>query len=353
MSEEREQLEPTDAGYIAKKMMEAYQSGDDRRLEYLASLEGMTLAHVKAMLDSQSSGMDAATLEGACGLAKLIEDTISGKRKNIAWPWPMLTKYARALLPGTLTLLCGAGGSTKSMMLSEACLYWIDHKIPFAVFHLEEDREYHLNRALVQLEGNSELVDDDWVRENPDITQDAYTRHKTTLDRLAACVWDAPDKSIDLIAVASWIEQRAKEGRRIIAVDPITAADNTDQPWIADRNFVNRTKAVMRKYGASLVVITHPKSSTHKGSQLDNMAGGQSYNRFSQAVFQLNSIREIEDRSIRVKVSGQWINATAPVNRMLFVAKSRNGPAGGMELGYLFDRQTFRFQEQGVLVNEQ
>ena len=51
------------------------------------------------------------------GVKTIIEDSISGKRKVIPFEWSMLNQLAKALLPGTVTLLCGSAGASKSFML--------------------------------------------------------------------------------------------------------------------------------------------------------------------------------------------------------------------------------------------
>src|SRR5262245_17890796 len=52
------------------------------------------------------------------GLMKLIDATLRGARTNVAWPWGVLTSAARALLPGTITVLSGMGGASKSLFIS-------------------------------------------------------------------------------------------------------------------------------------------------------------------------------------------------------------------------------------------
>jgi KaiC/GvpD/RAD55 family RecA-like ATPase len=284
----------------------------------------------------------------SAGLETLLQDTIAGTRRNIAWPFDRLTMDARALLPGTLTVLCGGAGSTKSMLISQSCLFWLKACVPCAVFHLEEDREFHLNRALAQIEGNSSLTLDDYVRENPDITLDAYDRRQDLLNDLSACMWDAPNTDLCTLDVIDWVNERAKEGRRIIIVDPITAADNGSEPWHVDRRFVLHTKRIMREHGASLIVVTHPRDGNpkHGGSHLDNIAGGRAYNRFTQSVLMLESLPKPESHS----VSASWGSKSVLVNRIITVRKARSGPGAGVKIGYFFDAETLRMAEQGTLL---
>jgi hypothetical protein len=129
-------------------------------------------------------------------LLQRLDGAITGARKNIAWPWPVLTSCARALVPGTVTVLCGMGGSSKSLMVSEACLYWLAAGVPFAVFHLEEDREFHELRALAQLDHKGQLTEDEWTHDNPEDALDAYSRHGETVAALGRRIWDAPGADV-------------------------------------------------------------------------------------------------------------------------------------------------------------
>ncbi|MDP3940114.1 MAG: hypothetical protein Q8R92_18510, partial [Deltaproteobacteria bacterium] len=169
----------------------------------------------------------------SASLSDLIEQTISGKRRNISFPWQTLSFAARALLPGSVTVICGGAGSTKSMLVSEACIFWMEKNVKFAVFHLEEDRAFHLNRALAQLAGNSGLTLDDYVHGHPEKARDAYEQYMGTLDALGSRIWDAPNHDVSIDDLCVWIDERAKEGCRVIVVDPVTAADSGSEPWRA------------------------------------------------------------------------------------------------------------------------
>ncbi|MHC4206331.1 MAG: hypothetical protein ACYSTT_16895, partial [Planctomycetota bacterium] len=52
----------------------------------------------------------------AAGVSELIEDTISGRREAIRWPWSCVGGLTKALLPGTVTIICGNVGASKSFM---------------------------------------------------------------------------------------------------------------------------------------------------------------------------------------------------------------------------------------------
>src|SRR5690606_25749001 len=170
----------------------------------------------------------------------------------------------------------------------------------------------------------------------------AYEEHMGTLDALGSCIWDAPDSDVSVEDVTDWVRDRAKEGRRIIAVDPITAADSGKEPWNTDRKFVVDAKRIMRDHNASLIVVTHPRdgSNQKQSSHLDNMAGGRAYNRFTTAVIWMKAI---DDKTVRCRDFHSSMALSVTVNRELIISKTRNGRGSGWRIGFYFDPATLCF----------
>jgi hypothetical protein len=277
----------------------------------------------------------------------VIDEILSGVRENIPWPWRCLTA-AKALLPGTMTVLCGAGGSTKSMLLNESCLFWLSCDMPFAVFHLEEDREFHQYRALAQLAECSSLMDDEWARANDHYTRTALATHGDIMDKLGRCIWDAPVSMINTDDMIDWTRDRAAEGRRVIIIDPITAAQPSERPWINDHKFVISAKTIMRDWKASIVVSTHPRGgSSRVGEHLDNLAGGLAFNRFTQAVMWMAAG---ETETVTCLDSQTALPYATKVNRTIHVLKARSSRINGVKIGYWFNYDTLRFSECGQIV---
>jgi KaiC/GvpD/RAD55 family RecA-like ATPase len=281
----------------------------------------------------------------------------SGKWSNVAWPtWPRLTKSARALYPGTVTVLCGDPGSTKSFWLLEAM--WRLHLagVPVALFELEEDRVDHLIRAVSQMEQNSNLTDAEWVKENSAEQEKAMARNREFVDDFGPCMASAPDREIGLDELTAWVEARAKAGARVIGIDPVTAAAASSKPWLDDQRFILATKRLMREYTASLVLVTHPRSLNVKvkgETHLDNLAGGRAYSRFTQTIFWMHAADDDKTKTVkRMAINGQEYQEQVMVNRTLRQIKARNGRGRGMEFGLWFDPATLCFAEQGMLVKE-
>lgn len=293
---------------------------------------------------------DAEPMGASRDVLEVLEDTISGKRRNIPWPWSHLTRCTRALLPGTVTLLCGDPGATKSFVLLEAAAHWHeDCAEKIAVFELEEDRAYHLYRALAQRVADSRLLDDEWVAEYPDQVRALWAEHRDWMDEFGRCIYQAPRTQPSLDDLAAWVEDRAKAGCRVIAIDPVTAAQATDKPWVADLKFLMRVKGVVRDHGASLVLVTHPKQDRGRGpASLTKLAGSSAYERFAQTVLWIERMKEPE----QVKCRQPHTTVSAEINRRIVVCKARNAGGAGYSIGAYWSGQTFGMQDFGVIVGK-
>lgn len=281
-------------------------------------------------------------------LHTILEDTISGKRSAITWPWPMVTNLTKALLPGTVTLICGEPSSAKSFFLLQALAYWHDEGVKVAVFELEETRAYHLNRVLAQKADKADIFDPDWIRENPDEVRAIFGEHKDFLDSFGKCIYEAPHKQTDLKCLTQWVETKANDGCRIIAIDPVTAAQDDKYTWIADSEFMFAVKAIVREYGISLVLVTHPRKGRKQTVGLDELAGGAAYQRFSQTVMWV-----VHHKQPKTVLAAMPVGRTnCQINRTLQLIKTRNGRGYGLGIGFRFCGDSLKFAEQGVIIPE-
>lgn len=312
--------------------------------DYLEPFEGDVEECQRALLAVQS----IATMTGpAEELSKMMEDTISGRRRAIEWPYPSLSRLSRALFPGTVTAICGDPGCGKSFLALECAAYWFSKGVKVALYELEDDRAYHLSRVLAQLDGCSDLADDEWLRGHPEEARKAMDRHRDVIGRFGACVHTRPDGDTTLDELLEWIRERCVAKCRIVIIDPVTAAESGDKPWIADRKFIMAAKAIVRAHGASLILVTHPKLGLKPGggSPLHGMAGGAAYPRFSHSVFWMVKHPE----PIRVQIKGIHGMFKTTIDRSLRIGKARNGVGTNVELGFVFDPKNLRFAEQGAV----
>lgn len=272
-----------------------------------------------------------------------VEAEISGRRRTINFDWKALNKATRALKPGTVTILSGPPGATKSFFLLEGLCYLFKQGVKVAIMELEETRTFHLRRALAQHAMDSRLVDDEWCANNPDDARAIYQHHVDFLNTFGRCISDFPTGDITADALLEWVETQAKAGVRVIAIDPITAMDTGDKQWVADRKFLTKARQIVRDREASLVLVTHLKKGA-QGNGLDDLAGGAAYPRFAQTVMCL----EYNDERTRSFNKGMTTMDDV-FNRRLHISKARNAPGQGLVIAYHFNRENFCSREVGIL----
>lgn len=297
------------------------------------------------------AAMQMAEPMGAAGeLSDVFEDIISGRRYCVPWPWESLHRNSKALLPGTVTCVCGDPGSTKSFFVLQAAAWWYANGHRVALYELEEDRAFHLNRLLAQLDDNADLIDDEWIKSHPDEARDAMKRHGVFLNEFGRYVYSAPDQQVTLHALAAWVRQVASAGARVIIIDPVTAAAVSDKPWIEDLKFLMECKSIVRTHGASLVLVTHPRKGKKSAvPSLDDLAGGAAYPRFAQTVMWIIRHQGMK----RVKIKTAVGISSDQINRSVHLYKARNGRGTGFEFGFQFYAKTLSFSERGIVYDDE
>ena len=306
---------------------------------------------------AESAGLDVhSELQNAIQLAKpkgvssgvsdRIEAMIDGKFISIEMPWNGIKKLTNALMPGTVTLLCGSPGASKSFMLLEALAYWVDNGIKSCIYELEEDREFHLMRALAQKTGIPALTNPDWVKANPEEARDAYKTSIDTLELLGRSIWEAPETQPTLEQVGQWARDRAKQGYRVICIDPITAVAQTGKPWIEDASFIQKIKQIVTEYQCSIVLSIHPTKAVSL-PDMSQLSGGAAFSRFTQTILWLEYH---EDKTSSVKTCCGVDDITH--NRTLHILKARNGKGNGLPLAFNFSPDSLTLNEYGIIIKK-
>ena len=299
---------------------------------------------IKQALEQVFAGAKEQSVLGE--LSRMIEDTISGKRQALVLPWPKLSELTFALLPGMVTIAAGAPGACKSFWLLQLLSFLYESGVKIACFELEHNKAYHLNRLLAQRSGESNLLNPGWVRDNPDRARAFFEQHKTFLENFGRCTCDAGEKEITLRELAEWVRQRAEGACRVIALDPITIVERSEQPWIADQRFLVECKKAIRRYGASLILVTHPRKGSKGAVGLDDLAGGAAYQRFSQTVLWIEKFAEPKD----VTLKGDCGRFLTSINLSVHICKASNARGHGLRLGFNFEPATLQFAEQGIII---
>lgn len=276
---------------------------------------------------------------------QIIEHTIDGRRAAIRMPWHVLTEASKAILSGTITILCGSAGASKSFMLLEAMAFWRSLGVDCCVYELEENVEYHIMRAIAQQSCNSQITDPDWIKEHP-IESRAVLQEHLSLIRDMAKVIMACDTSLPTLGqLADWVEGQARGGKRIIGIDPVTIAVHTQRDiWNEDRAFLERLKHTAVTYQCSIILVTHP-TKLNIGPSLDSLAGGAAFGRFSQSAIWL----ENHSRRTGKVLTSCGTDDGVEYNRTLHILKARNGRGQGLRIACDFMPDSLTIHEVGII----
>jgi len=273
----------------------------------------------------------ARPLGPLAGLRERVEQIVRGEYRSIALPWPNLTELTEALLPGNVVLLAGTVGASKSFLLVQAILYWLEHGENVAAVAFEGDAQTHQNRALAQLSGIADVTKSAWIAENADLMRSLLDTHAATLERFARHWFTGRSLGIETLEDgAAWIEEQAQLGRRIVCVDPVTLLLRRNKPWISDHAFVQSVKNTAESYGISVVLISHPVKGTSEPTR-ENLAGSASYERHTDVIV---TLANHPDKQSPVRTACGTLDLS--YNRTVRIEKTRNAPGTGYRLAFNF-----------------
>lgn len=272
---------------------------------------------------------------------------IDGSIVAVPSPWNLTTRYTYCLMPGTITILCGSPGCGKSLYALQWAAWLLNNGYTAAMLQLENDRKYHVRRRLVQLCGDENLVDLEWVKANPEKVEYYQTIHEAALNDIGNIITDSPRRMVNHDAVMKWMGEHAAYAR-VLFVDPITAVSQEDKPWIVDQKFITDAKRLAMDKGVSVVLVTHPKKGKAPGApSMDDLAGGSAFQRFVDTVLWLRN-----DGQEDVKIAAPFGTTEVTVNRRMLLCKTRDGKGAGMDMGMEFEHKSLTFRELGVIVEE-
>lgn len=278
------------------------------------------------------------------------EDIINGKLRKVPWPWSYLTQMCPSLLPGSVTVIAGAPGASKSFMMLQCLEFWIRRGVNVAYMMLEGSRDSFMRRCVSQLTGNPNHMDFDWIEQNSGKALSDVQSFTEELKQISQAIVDGTLLyDPNYTDVKMFLDQECDNGARVLMVDPITSADGQGQPWTVDKEMILFCQGIAKKHGASVILVTHPAKNGQLKvvPTLDALAGGTAFQRHVDAVLWLEKI----DAKV-LKCVGPCGTSEIKCDRRMHLLKVRDGRGQGMILGYRFEPDSLLLAEQGIIVKE-
>jgi hypothetical protein len=285
------------------------------------------------------------------------EDAAAGRRYSLPMPWHQLMTLSGALKPGTVTMLCGTPGATKSLMTMQLMWWLMDQEYKASMLAMEDSLAYHLRRLLAQRVNEFRLTIDEYVKANFALAAQLYREHEEQLALAARSIFDMGNGTIPTVpTVLSWIKTHAGLGVEIMFIDPYSYIDTGPKPWVTDRQFLVEAKTICKDTGSRLFIVSHPEKhapTNLKQVTLDNMAGSAALGRFSHCALWLAAHDDDESN-----VSFPDPLPEAPENektenmthdRTLMILKARDGQPR-RKLAFKFKLQSLTLEELGRIV---
>jgi hypothetical protein len=275
-------------------------------------------------------------------------DIIAGRIVSVPMPWPLVDRCTQALSPGTITLLVGTPGATKSWLVLQSILMWHREGIPFAALELEQDYTFWIKRLLALMSRHGGMARLAWVAENPREALEYLEQHEADAVRIMESFNIAGGFTVD--QTLAWIKDQGLAGKKVVTIDPVTMLDTSGGKEHEEaKRLMDGASKIAQKFGMSILVVTHNSSLAGlKGNPtLDQVAGGKGYTRFADSVFWLSPTPKEDDNKVMIRKSGSVYLSEA--NRHLLILKARSGNGVGETICLNFDEISTITSEVGFL----
>ena len=313
--------------------------------QFLAGINGGARDKARAVWEVMKSAKVTGPRAELLGAVDAIE---RGERKSYFMPWTLLQDFARFATPTQVSVLIGEPAAGKSFFLIECAINWYEHKIPFAFYALEDEREFHMRRALAQWANEPRITDVEWVQANAQCVRQIISDNSHFVDTIGRSIMGETSEGLTKEKLQEWAIERVKAGAKIIVVDPITMKKRKEKDvWTDDEMFMDSMKAIARDSKVSIILASHPKDDIggHGDVRLGNIAGAKAVGRFAQKVIWLQ--HHINPVETPVKNS----MATLPMtyNRTMHILKTRERGGTGIKIAMNFGAD-LKFYERGIVV---
>ena len=297
-----------------------------------------SLNRVLAKAESTGAGQEVVQVLSAIG---------AGQYEPIETGFHALDDLVQ-ILPGSLNLICGSPGSSKSLLVLQLAARWHKEKIKTAVFELEKDRVFHLRRALAQESELAMITNNKWVRHNAGLAQQTAIEYADWMDSFGRMIYACPDRMVYQKDVIEWVQQRADNGCRAVIIDPATKGERQDEPYKADGLFVQQLARIATTTRLIIFLVLHPSKTIVPMPDLAQIAGGAAYGRFADNVIWLEN-HEPKTSSVKTCCG----TTEAEHDRTLWVLKSRDGAGTGSRIAFTFNTENLTLRELGRIGKKQ
>jgi hypothetical protein len=293
-----------------------------------------------------------------------IQDIASGRLAPAPLPWEGLSRLTQALWPGTVTVLCGAGGTAKSFWALQACWQLTVGGHPAEYLALERGRSFHLMRLLAVIDGSPHLLDAEWIKGHRTDAENAYHRNRPDLDRIAPRITAEPSAKFTRAHALAWVKAAVARKARVLVIDPVTALAGGGDVWTEDLDFLMAARAEVEAAGASLVCVTHPKktNANKANTATDDVAGGACWARFCDSLLWVRRpanggsehgrVRRLSTGLVEGRCYVKGRDDSDTYNRVIQLAKTRDGAGDGGEIAYRFGGDKMQFREVGLVLRD-
>jgi hypothetical protein len=216
----------------------------------------------------------------------------------------------------------------------------------------EQSRAWLLGRVLAMLWTDWNMLDDEWVRANPDTMRERESQCRELIERVGNCITQTTIGGMTLRQSVAWAEAEAEKSR-IIIIDPVTALSEDGTGSVRspkeDKAFIGALKSIASRKSVSFWLIGHPKKGANDRAflTLDDLPNGAAYQQNTDCI----TFFYKHEPAIDVEVRVNGIVEEHQVNRTFVVSKSREGAGSGATIGANF-RFDFQWQEAGVVLKK-
>lgn len=293
----------------------------------------------------------------------VMENEIDLEERGMLAPLPLpfaprLTNLSKCTMPGTLTLLVGTQGSTKSFLTLNIALAAHAERKPWRILPLEGTHRQMMFRAAA-------VADCSWdatltVDDGPDAIKRkraALRRHMELIRDIAPSVCAPPRLdagAADWERVAAWAEEAMKQAR-IVIVDSLHFVGFREQGrelYRAQEKFAYALQSSAQRTGATAILVCHTQRRAPGDRRnpliADDTQGAMGMVRAADCVVILTAHEPKEANVFRTGGIRETVEAT----RTIYMAKTRHGKGDSGTGRIAFTNDGPAFRELGIICPE-